>query len=152
MRAAVAMIIAGLNFVACGAPTRLPVGVAANQFCAELVEAACDREIRCGRYTDRVQCRAEATDALDACPLHVQAVALLETGYNAAEADRYMDALRGSDCGTSFPDPVDDIPVFTPMLGAGAVCHSDVSCTAGLVCRDVSVADPQGVCTADTGV
>jgi hypothetical protein len=152
MRVAVAVIIAGLNVVACGAPTRLPAGVPADQFCAALVEAACDRELRCGRYTDRVRCRAEATDALDACPLDVQAVALLETGYNAAEADRYMDALRGSGCETDFPDPVDDIPVFTPMLDVGAVCHSDVSCTAGLSCQDVTVADPQGVCTAGAGV
>src|SRR5688572_9393823 len=147
-----AMIVAGLSLVACGAPTRLPVEVAADDFCAALVEEACDRELRCGRYNDRVQCRADAADAFDGCPLDVQAVGLMEAGYDAAEAVRYMDAVRTTDCAAaSMPSPISDIPVFTPMLGAGAVCHSDVSCTAGLACDDVTIANPQGVCTANTG-
>lgn len=151
MRAA-AVIVAGLSFAACGAPTRLPVGIVADDFCAALVEAACDRELACGRYSDRAECRADAAGALDGCQLDVQAVALQEAGYNADEADHYLDALRATACGTSIPNPIDDVPVFTPRLGAGAVCHSDVSCTAGLSCVDVTVATPQGVCTSDTGV
>jgi hypothetical protein len=88
----VAVIAAGLAFAACGSGTRSTIP--ADEICAVTVEAACDREIRCGRYADRAGCVAELTDIFDACPLTVHAIALQEVGYDDAAAARFINAVR----------------------------------------------------------
>lgn len=132
----------------CGGGSETPVSVPADELCAGLVEAACDREAQCGAFLDRPTCVAMLADVFDGCPLNVNAVALQEADYDSMAAARLLDAIRASVCGSDLPDAVTGIPVFTPKLGVGAVCHSDVSCTTGLTCDDVTVTDPQGVCTS----
>jgi hypothetical protein len=145
---AVAVIIVSLAFAGCGVSAGDPLQIPADQFCAALVDATCDRELRCGRSTDPAQCRAAATAAFDGCPLDVQAIALQETDYNASSAHLLVSHVRGRDCDPQSPDPIGEIHVFSGRLGYGEVCHSDASCTASMTCNDLTVANPQGVCGA----
>lgn len=133
---------------ACGGGGGTPAAVAASEFCGELVEAVCDREADCGTFADRPTCVATVTDAFDACPLNINAVAMQEADYDEAEAARLLTTVRGDGCGGDLPDVVTEIPVFTPKLSEGAVCHSDISCTTGLTCSDLTISNPQGVCAS----
>jgi hypothetical protein len=146
MRRALAALVA---LSACGDGGNAPTSVPPDVFCAELVEATCDREVPCGTFTDRATCEATLTDVFDACPPDVNAVALQEADYDAAAAARYVAAVRASACGSALPDVIGgDISIFTPKLGAGAACHSKVSCVAGLVCQGLSAG--QGTCAPTT--
>ena len=123
-------------------------GVPANELCPQLVDAVCDREEPCGTFPDREACVATASDAFDGCLLDVNAVASWEASYDGRAAANFLEAVRAGACGSDLPDFINQFRVFTPKLEAGAICHSDVSCKAGLTCDDVTVADPQGLCTA----
>jgi hypothetical protein len=146
MRRAAALLVLVLS--ACGDSGGGPSTVAASEFCAAVVAATCDREVPCATFPDRAMCTATLTDLFDGCPLNVAAVAMGEADYDGAAAVQLLAAIRAETCATPTPDAVTEFPVFTPKLSAGAVCHSNVSCTTGLTCDDVTVTDPQGICTA----
>ena len=141
MRRAAAVL---LVLSACGSDP--PADVPLSAFCGQVVGATCDREVPCGAFPDRATCVVDLTEAFDGCPLAVNAAAMEEADYDAAVARRLLDAIRAGACGSEVPLDVEGVPVFAPRLGAGAVCHSNVSCMAGLRCDNVTIATPQGTC------
>jgi hypothetical protein len=143
--AAIALILA-----ACGGTTA-PTSIPASEFCAALVAATCDREGPCGTFPDRATCVTQVTDAFDACPPAIEAIALQETEYDPQAAPQYLNDVRMTACGSAVDIPLEgENAVFTPKQGAGELCHSKVSCTAGLLCVDDPLNPSQGFCTAVT--
>lgn len=135
---------------ACGGKNAANPGgaIASPDFCARFVEAACDRGIRCGMApTDRAVCRAQVADTFDECPFMVEAVVRDEADYDEDAAGIFVEAARDGACAEPFPDSV-ALGVFTPRRDAGLVCHSKVSCKAGLACVGHTISTPEGVCGA----
>jgi len=120
--------------------------IASPDFCGALIEAACDRGARCGTApADRAMCRAQLTDQLDECPFMAEAVVRDEADYDDGAAALYVEEMRSGTCSEAVPDPV-ALGVFTPRKEEGQICHSKVSCKAGLVCDNHTVETPEGTC------
>jgi len=99
---------------------------------------------------DRAACLVMVEDTWDGCPLSQHAAALGEADYDPIAARTHVELVSDLECGVTgpdWPDYVTDVPVFTPRLAVGQTCHSDVSCVDGMVCEDVTVSEPVGVCT-----
>jgi hypothetical protein len=147
-RVFVIVAVTGATAAACGRQNAVlpPGGIESSRFCSALIEAACDRGARCGTApTDRAACRALLTDTLDECPFMVEAVGRGEADYDEDGAALFVEETRSGDCAEMVPDPV-ALGVFTPRREEGQVCHSKVSCKAGLLCANHTVTTPEGTC------
>lgn len=136
-----------LFLAACGGDqSAQPIPI--DDFCDELYQAGCDVGQRCRTApADRTECLTFVEDMWDACPMAQLAVGLHETQYDSDAARTLIIDTRQAPCGGNpVPDWVEEVPVFSPMLGQGDSCHSKVSCRVGLECRDLSVEQPQGIC------
>lgn len=137
---------------ACVGKSDNSTAIALADYCDRLYAAGCDVMDRCmvAGAQDRATCLAMVEDAWDGCPLAQHAAELGEATYDPIAARNHVEFVRDVDCGVSgpaWPDYVLDVPVFTPLLEVGQTCHSDVSCINGMVCEDVTVSEPIGVCT-----
>jgi len=106
-------------------------GVALEDFDRELIDALCDRAVRCGVYVSAEACRADAVLSVDEVKSAVEGG---RHAYDEDKAEACLDALRSASCDQTSEDSrvVDETcrGALRGKVADGGVCFENSECVS----------------------
>ncbi len=131
-----------LALAACGGG-----GVKLDDLGDEFVEAACERQVRCGAYASMEACRNDVRAFLDNILASVEAGRI---NYDEGKARDCLDAFAGASCDRSAEnareEPAACGDTFTGTVPDGGTCYIGLDCVSG----SCDVADCGQACCSGT--
>jgi hypothetical protein len=121
-------LLVSLSLAACGGPDSVSI----DDLPEDLIDAFCDRAVRCGLFVDEATCKA----GLDVSSVSViRAVEAGRADYDGEAAAACIDKLRNAACDNTLeenrvqPEECDD--AFDGNVADGGACFDDEECVSG---------------------